>query len=70
MVKLPLLSPQQFGIWLESSSPEQTVPYLWNEETPASKHPHQASLFAFWTHVLGGFAAREGDAAKTSHWPL
>lgn len=32
-----LSSPQQFGIWLESSSPEQTVPYLWNEDTPASE---------------------------------
>lgn len=27
---------EQFGIWLESSSPEQTVPYLWTEETPAT----------------------------------
>uniref|UniRef100_A0A2K5END2 Cytoplasmic dynein 1 heavy chain 1 n=1 Tax=Aotus nancymaae TaxID=37293 RepID=A0A2K5END2_AOTNA len=27
---------EQFGIWLDSSSPEQTVPYLWNEETPAT----------------------------------
>lgn len=32
-----LLSPQQFGIWLDSSSPEQTVPYLWSEEAPSSK---------------------------------
>jgi hypothetical protein len=35
-----LFSPQQFGIWLDSSSPEQTVPYLWSEDTPASEfHP-------------------------------
>ncbi|PNJ26279.1 DYNC1H1 isoform 3 [Pongo abelii] len=27
---------EQFGIWLDSSSPEQTVPYLWSEETPAT----------------------------------
>lgn len=27
---------EQFGIWLDSSSPEQTVPYLWNEETPTT----------------------------------
>ncbi|CAJ0932240.1 unnamed protein product [Ranitomeya imitator] len=26
----------QFCIWLESSSPEQTVPYIWNEERPAT----------------------------------
>ncbi|XP_012579828.1 PREDICTED: cytoplasmic dynein 1 heavy chain 1, partial [Condylura cristata] len=26
----------QFGIWLDSSSPEQTVPYLWSEDTPAT----------------------------------
>ncbi|XP_073434094.1 cytoplasmic dynein 1 heavy chain 1 isoform X2 [Dendrobates tinctorius] len=26
----------QFSIWLESSSPEQTVPYIWNEERPAT----------------------------------
>ncbi|XP_073494500.1 cytoplasmic dynein 1 heavy chain 1 isoform X2 [Phyllobates terribilis] len=26
----------QFCIWLESSSPEQTVPYIWNEEKPAT----------------------------------
>lgn len=34
---LPFLSIQQFCIWLDSSSPEQTVPYLWTEEKPASK---------------------------------
>ncbi|KAH0500470.1 Cytoplasmic dynein 1 heavy chain 1 [Microtus ochrogaster] len=28
---------EQFGIWLDSSSPEQTVPYLWSEETPTSE---------------------------------
>lgn len=33
----PPLSPQQFSIWLDSSSPEQTVPHLWSEENPASK---------------------------------
>lgn len=33
----PTVSPQQFGIWLDSSSPEQTVPYLWSEESPASE---------------------------------
>lgn len=27
---------EQFGIWLDSSSPEQTVPYLWSEETPST----------------------------------
>uniref|UniRef100_A0A8C0CSC3 Dynein heavy chain, cytosolic n=1 Tax=Balaenoptera musculus TaxID=9771 RepID=A0A8C0CSC3_BALMU len=27
---------EQFGIWLDSSSPEQTVPYLWSEESPAT----------------------------------
>lgn len=27
---------EQFGIWLDSSSPEQTVPYLWSEETPTT----------------------------------
>lgn len=27
---------EQFGIWLDSSSPEQTVPYLWSEENPAT----------------------------------
>lgn len=27
---------EQFGIWLESNSPEQTVPYLWSEETPTT----------------------------------
>uniref|UniRef100_A0A8C0WNI1 Dynein heavy chain, cytosolic n=1 Tax=Castor canadensis TaxID=51338 RepID=A0A8C0WNI1_CASCN len=27
---------EQFGIWLDSSSPEQTVPYLWSEDTPAT----------------------------------
>lgn len=37
MVTLNLLSLQQFGIWLDSSSPEQTVPYLWSEETPTSE---------------------------------
>lgn len=37
----PTVSPQQFGIWLDSSSPEQTVPYLWSEESPASE-PRQA----------------------------
>ncbi|XP_075048645.1 cytoplasmic dynein 1 heavy chain 1 isoform X2 [Mixophyes fleayi] len=26
----------QFCIWLESSSPEQTVPYIWNEDKPAT----------------------------------
>ncbi|OCT64951.1 cytoplasmic dynein 1 heavy chain 1 isoform X1 [Xenopus laevis] len=26
----------QFCIWLESSSPEQTVPYIWSEENPAT----------------------------------
>ncbi|EPY87752.1 dynein, cytoplasmic, heavy polypeptide 1-like protein [Camelus ferus] len=26
---------EQFGIWLDSSSPEQTVPYLWSEDSPA-----------------------------------
>ncbi|XP_063804701.1 cytoplasmic dynein 1 heavy chain 1 [Pseudophryne corroboree] len=26
----------QFFIWLESSSPEQTVPYIWNEDKPAT----------------------------------
>ncbi|XP_075700360.1 cytoplasmic dynein 1 heavy chain 1 [Rhinoderma darwinii] len=26
----------QLFIWLESSSPEQTVPYIWNEEKPAT----------------------------------
>ncbi|XP_023392903.1 cytoplasmic dynein 1 heavy chain 1 [Pteropus vampyrus] len=26
---------EQFSIWLDSSSPEQTVPYLWSEDTPA-----------------------------------
>ncbi|KAM4013249.1 cytoplasmic dynein 1 heavy chain 1 [Anomaloglossus baeobatrachus] len=26
----------QFCIWLESSSPEQTVPYIWSEEKPAT----------------------------------
>lgn len=42
-VTLPLLSPQQFGIWLDSSSPEQTVPYLWSEESPACE-PHQPCI--------------------------
>ncbi|KAB0405288.1 hypothetical protein E2I00_000718, partial [Balaenoptera physalus] len=37
---------EQFGIWLDSSSPEQTVPYLWSEESPASK-PHEASPVVF-----------------------
>lgn len=41
----PLLSPQQFGIWLDSSSPEQTVPYLWSEENPASKPLGPAPLW-------------------------
>ncbi|KAJ7424270.1 hypothetical protein BTVI_07193 [Pitangus sulphuratus] len=27
---------EQFCIWLDSSSPEQTVPYLWTEEKPAT----------------------------------
>ncbi|XP_007951321.1 cytoplasmic dynein 1 heavy chain 1 [Orycteropus afer afer] len=27
---------EQFGIWLDSSSPEQTVPYLWSEDAPAT----------------------------------
>ncbi|ELK01220.1 Cytoplasmic dynein 1 heavy chain 1, partial [Pteropus alecto] len=27
---------EQFSIWLDSSSPEQTVPYLWSEDTPAT----------------------------------
>ncbi|XP_006751108.2 cytoplasmic dynein 1 heavy chain 1-like [Leptonychotes weddellii] len=27
---------EQFGIWLDSSSPEQTVPYLWSEEAPST----------------------------------
>ncbi|XP_012868489.1 PREDICTED: cytoplasmic dynein 1 heavy chain 1 [Dipodomys ordii] len=27
---------EQFGIWLDSSSPEQTVPYVWSEDTPAT----------------------------------
>ncbi|XP_065449670.1 cytoplasmic dynein 1 heavy chain 1-like isoform X1 [Chrysemys picta bellii] len=27
---------EQFCIWLESSSPEQTVPYIWSEEKPAT----------------------------------
>ncbi|KAG6921004.1 dynein cytoplasmic 1 heavy chain 1, partial [Chelydra serpentina] len=27
---------QQFCIWLDSSSPEQTVPYIWSEEKPAT----------------------------------
>ena len=33
------------GIWLDSSSPEQTVPYLWSEENPASKPLGPASLW-------------------------
>eukprot|EP00079_Xenopus_tropicalis_P018661 XP_004920761.1 PREDICTED: cytoplasmic dynein 1 heavy chain 1-like [Xenopus tropicalis] len=28
---------EQFCIWLDSSSPEQTVPYIWSEDKPASK---------------------------------
>lgn len=40
----PLLPPQQFGIWLDSSSPEQTVPHLWSEESPASKPSGLAPL--------------------------
>lgn len=54
---LPLLPPQQFGIWLDSSSPEQTVPYLWSEESPASK-PHEASpvVFILDQSVRLGFA--------------
>ncbi|XP_029806677.1 cytoplasmic dynein 1 heavy chain 1 [Suricata suricatta] len=31
---------EQFGIWLDSSSPEQTVPYLWSEEAPATPIGH------------------------------
>ncbi|KAM9149649.1 LOW QUALITY PROTEIN: cytoplasmic dynein 1 heavy chain 1-like [Pangshura tecta] len=27
---------EQFCIWLDSSSPEQTVPYIWSEEKPAT----------------------------------
>uniref|UniRef100_A0A8C5Q446 AAA+ ATPase domain-containing protein n=1 Tax=Leptobrachium leishanense TaxID=445787 RepID=A0A8C5Q446_9ANUR len=27
---------EQFCIWLESSSPEQTVPYIWTEDRPAT----------------------------------
>uniref|UniRef100_A0A8D0MPF5 Cytoplasmic dynein 1 heavy chain 1 n=1 Tax=Sus scrofa TaxID=9823 RepID=A0A8D0MPF5_PIG len=27
---------EQFSIWLDSSSPEQTVPHLWSEENPAT----------------------------------
>lgn len=52
------LPPQQFGIWLDSSSPEQTVPYLWSEESPASK-PHEASpvVFILDQSVQLGFAA-------------
>lgn len=45
MATRPLLSPQQFGIWLDSSSPEQTVPYLWSEENPASKPSGPAPLW-------------------------
>ncbi|XP_032633296.1 cytoplasmic dynein 1 heavy chain 1 [Chelonoidis abingdonii] len=29
-------SDEQFCIWLDSSSPEQTVPYIWSEEKPAT----------------------------------
>lgn len=60
----PLLSPQQFGIWLDSSSPEQTVPYLWSEETPSSESPSGLPAVS----VLG-FAAGERDAAKQSLSP-
>ena len=66
MATLPLLSPQQFGIWLDSSSPEQTVPYLWSEESPASKPPEASPVvFIADRSVRLGFAARmQGRSPK------
>lgn len=70
VVTLPLVSPQQFGIWLDSSSPEQTVPYLWSEDTPASK-PRSGLLLSFRTQMSSwALVLEEGTLPPNSPWFL
>lgn len=51
VLTLLVLSPQQFSMWLDSSSPEQTVPYLWSEDSPASKPASRPLAYAFWPQL-------------------
>jgi len=45
---------QQFFMWLESSTPELSVPYLWSEEKPSSEYFNYFKMIVL-VHVIESF---------------